>query len=431
MKDKKLSAFAILKGKKTKTETASSQPCESTDATVSLKKANSTPAINEDESTSKRFLRAFKGGSFRSTLRGNKHRPTILSDGTGNSPFVAGNEDGVKLTGVKEKEKSAKDASLGLGKKSQSNGSVHSKTVDNKPLLATTPRLPHPPSKHPQESPRLSGARAAAKQKKPLPPVPKVDFSETPKTSSPNLHGSKSVSTPDISGIHQSETSADKLVKKKGKRGLDDGSPDSARKKQRVSSPKPTRIVPPQLLSQPEARKKVSAMHLLDSVTDSQEDARKLFECMIHPVTVDKFFSELWEKKPLLVRRHIRNYNKGWFSTEELDRILHNEFVQFGVNLDVTSYRDGKRETHNPPGRAYRSLVWDFYQNGCSIRLLNPQTYSESVWKMLTTLQEYFGCCVGANVYLTPAGTQGFAPHYDDIEAFILQLEGKKTLATV
>ena len=30
------------------------------------------------------------------------------------------------------------------------------------------------------------------------------------------------------------------------------------------------------------------------------------------------------------------------------------------------------------------------------------------------------------NRYLTPAGTQGFAPHYDDIEAFILQLEGKK-----
>lgn len=27
---------------------------------------------------------------------------------------------------------------------------------------------------------------------------------------------------------------------------------------------------------------------------------------------------------------------------------------------------------------------------------------------------------------MTPAGTQGFAPHYDDIEAFVLQLEGKK-----
>jgi lysine-specific demethylase/histidyl-hydroxylase NO66 len=33
---------------------------------------------------------------------------------------------------------------------------------------------------------------------------------------------------------------------------------------------------------------------------------------------------------------------------------------------------------------------------------------------------------VGANVYLTPKNSQGFAPHWDDIEAFVLQLEGKK-----
>ena len=45
---------------------------------------------------------------------------------------------------------------------------------------------------------------------------------------------------------------------------------------------------------------------------------------------------------------------------------------------------------------------------------------------MLSTLQEFFGCFVGANVYLTPPGSQGFAPHYDDIEAFVLQLEGQK-----
>ena len=33
---------------------------------------------------------------------------------------------------------------------------------------------------------------------------------------------------------------------------------------------------------------------------------------------------------------------------------------------------------------------------------------------------------VGANVYLTPPGTQGFAPHWDDVEVFLLQLEGRK-----
>ena len=37
---------------------------------------------------------------------------------------------------------------------------------------------------------------------------------------------------------------------------------------------------------------------------------------------------------------------------------------------------------------------------------------------------------VGANVYLTPPGTQGFAPHWDDVEVFMLQL-GKIKLANL
>ena len=37
---------------------------------------------------------------------------------------------------------------------------------------------------------------------------------------------------------------------------------------------------------------------------------------------------------------------------------------------------------------------------------------------------------VGANVYLTPPGTQGFAPHYDDVEVFILQVKSEKESLT-
>lgn len=94
--------------------------------------------------------------------------------------------------------------------------------------------------------------------------------------------------------------------------------------------------------------------------------------------------------------------------------------------MDVVSYENGQRETHNPEGRAVPSAVFDYYINGCSVRILNPQTYSKRIRMLLTYLQEYFGTMVGANVYLTPAGSQGFAPHYDDIEAFVLQLEGRK-----
>ncbi|XP_053567893.1 ribosomal oxygenase 1 [Bombina bombina] len=164
----------------------------------------------------------------------------------------------------------------------------------------------------------------------------------------------------------------------------------------------------------------------LSKIQNSKDRAFKLFEWLIAPISRDDFFRDIWEKKPALIRRHNSSYYNGLFSTSEFDRILREDRVEFGVNLDVTSYTNGKRATHNPPGRALPLIVWDYYRNGCSLRLLNPQTFSSTVWNVLSILQELFGTMVGANTYLTPAGTQGFAPHYDDIEAFVVQLEGKK-----
>ncbi|KAL6486679.1 hypothetical protein MHYP_G00060710 [Metynnis hypsauchen] len=164
----------------------------------------------------------------------------------------------------------------------------------------------------------------------------------------------------------------------------------------------------------------------LTKVNNSRERASRLFQWLICPNQAKTFFKDFWEKKPLLIKRQNPDYYQGLFSTAEFDRILRTGNVQYGVNLDVTSYTNGKRETHNPPGRALPYTVWDFYESGCSLRMLNPQAFSSTVWNVLSILQEKFGSMAGANVYLTPAGTQGFAPHYDDIEAFIVQLEGKK-----
>ncbi|XP_062973706.1 ribosomal oxygenase 1 [Elgaria multicarinata webbii] len=164
----------------------------------------------------------------------------------------------------------------------------------------------------------------------------------------------------------------------------------------------------------------------LASVQHSRQRAARLFEWLIAPISLQQFFSRYWEKKPLLIHRRSPSYYRDLFSTAEFDAILRDQDVQFGVNLDVTSYEDGKRETHNPVGRAVPAVVWDFYKNGCSLRMLNPQAFSSTVWHFLSILQEQFSSMVGANTYLTPPGTQGFAPHYDDIEAFVIQLEGKK-----
>ncbi|XP_042646865.1 ribosomal oxygenase 1 [Tyto alba] len=164
----------------------------------------------------------------------------------------------------------------------------------------------------------------------------------------------------------------------------------------------------------------------LGRLEDSRQRAAELFRWLVAPVAPGLFLGRHWERAPLLVRRGDPGYYAGLFSTADFEAALRGGEVCFGTHLDVTSYAEGVRETHNPSGRALPAVVWDFYQNGCSLRLLNPQAFSPTVWHFLSILQEHFGSMAGANTYLTPPGTQGFAPHYDDIEAFVLQLEGKK-----
>uniref|UniRef100_A0A8C2UWZ1 Bifunctional lysine-specific demethylase and histidyl-hydroxylase n=1 Tax=Chinchilla lanigera TaxID=34839 RepID=A0A8C2UWZ1_CHILA len=168
------------------------------------------------------------------------------------------------------------------------------------------------------------------------------------------------------------------------------------------------------------------ALAELSRIPSSRRRAARLFEWLIAPMPPDHFYRRLWEREAVLVRRQDHAYYQGLFSTADLDAILRHEEVQFGQHLDAARYVDGRRETLNPPGRALPAAAWSLYQAGCSLRLLCPQAFSTTVWQFLAVLQEQFGSMAGSNVYLTPPNSQGFAPHYDDIEAFVLQLEGRK-----
>ncbi|UJR36973.1 hypothetical protein I4U23_029681 [Adineta vaga] len=163
-------------------------------------------------------------------------------------------------------------------------------------------------------------------------------------------------------------------------------------------------------------------------IEDSTLLGQHIFGLIIDPIPVKQFLKRTWQKEPLLISRKHPTYYNGLFSTNDIDDILRENTLEYGENIDLTFYNPttSKKERHNPEGRARPAVVWDSYNEGCSVRILNPHTYSANVWKLLSSLQEYFGSLVGANTYLTPPGSQGFAPHYDDIDAFILQLEGKK-----
>ncbi|KAK7504202.1 hypothetical protein BaRGS_00004506 [Batillaria attramentaria] len=402
---KKVSAFSVFSGKsnaekKGKMSTPSGPKGEDTG---SLKRASSTPTISKGN----RILNAIRG-SVRGS--GQKVRPSVLK-ARDQSPHVAGGDSQVSLTVMKTVE--------GFKVKDKEQG-----VQNSKPPVDRTKKPPAHPSQPPAKTTLTKDAAVAeptaGKRSAPFPPetsetglkgnMAKRQLHLAPALpAKPKIGKKKRTSTESSSASEEGTVPAKKKQKTGGKGANGEAGPA-----------KPVPVAKIQPVGQ--ESEKTEAPYMFDSGVE----AARMFECLIHPVTPDRFFRELWEKKPLLVKRHMPNYNQGWFSTAEFDRILRQENIQFGVNVDITSYRDDKRETHNPAGRAYAPLVWDFYQKGCSVRLLNPQTYSRNMWKILSVLQEYFNCSVGANVYLTPAGTQGFAPHYDDIEAFVIQLEGKK-----
>jgi len=200
------------------------------------------------------------------------------------------------------------------------------------------------------------------------------------------------------------------------------------------------------------------------SEADAKLRATQLFQWLIHPVSVADFFQTYWEKKPLHIRRNKPDFYQQIFSSQKLDQPLKQNKMEYGKHIDVTNYIDEERTTLNKgTDVAQQKDIWDMFTNqGASLRVYHPQEFDDEIYKMCASLQEFFNCVVGCNIYLTPGGSapsrdpkypwhsfyktgpshsssssskdsgdvkkanQGFAPHYDDVDVFILQLEGRK-----
>ncbi|XP_076275972.1 bifunctional lysine-specific demethylase and histidyl-hydroxylase NO66 [Rhynchophorus ferrugineus] len=180
------------------------------------------------------------------------------------------------------------------------------------------------------------------------------------------------------------------------------------------------------LIRENKESKIIKSISSLNSNLNPVTQSLAVFKWILDPIKPRDFFEHYWEKDVLHIERSDRDYFRDFFSSSKLDNILREYPLHFTRNVDVVVYENDKKEVLNPEGRAVASQLWDYYSNGCSIRVLNPQTYDQHVHFVIANLQEYFGTMVGTNVYLTPPASQGFAPHFDDIEAFIIQLEGSK-----
>lgn len=154
-----------------------------------------------------------------------------------------------------------------------------------------------------------------------------------------------------------------------------------------------------------------------------------LFESLIHPMGTEQFFRDYWEKKPLHLKRSdpsTASYYQSLFQLSDL-LSLCSQGLEYYRDINVVRCINGKKKVLNKEGQVKKSVLSkNLVQNKATIQFHQPQRFKDELWRIQEKLECFFGALVGSNIYITPQESQGLPAHYDDVEVFILQLEGQK-----
>ncbi|MFI1377240.1 cupin domain-containing protein [Streptomyces longwoodensis] len=157
-------------------------------------------------------------------------------------------------------------------------------------------------------------------------------------------------------------------------------------------------------------------------------------EWLLDPVTPRDFLERYYESAPLCVIRNEIGYFSGLPTLDDVDDLLTvtvaNHLRPLGGDRlirsepDGTSSERGFRTSEN--GGVDVQAIYRAYHDGFTAVINRVHRRSAAVGRLCRSLQVALHHPVGANLYLTPARAQGFRPHVDMHDVFVLQLHGTK-----
>lgn len=151
---------------------------------------------------------------------------------------------------------------------------------------------------------------------------------------------------------------------------------------------------------------------------------------LIHPVSQAEFQHDYWEQKPLLIHRDDPGYYSDLLTLDDLDAALsmswtaydHIRVVKDGREINVLELLSASKTN------ALEALL-AHYRNGHTIVVNSLDGRWGPLQQLSRALTADLSARVQMNIYLTPAGNQGFKPHYDMHDVFVAQVHGSKRWA--
>jgi len=164
------------------------------------------------------------------------------------------------------------------------------------------------------------------------------------------------------------------------------------------------------------------------------------FDGVIAGLTREEFFTQCFEKQPVLFRTTRDPATKGkrkrsfveqqLFSRAKLVDILQHQGLPQINNMTITRYVGGRREDKvfaDETRPVTKKAVDEVFDKGkFTVQFYQPQRFVDELYLINASFEAIFGTLAGASAYLTPPESQGLEPHHDDVEVFVLQTEGSK-----
>ena len=154
---------------------------------------------------------------------------------------------------------------------------------------------------------------------------------------------------------------------------------------------------------------------------------RDWYAWLIDPLPTAEFERDYYEQRLLHVPRRAPSYYAELLSVADLDIVLGTHSAGRG---DISLVRgDGNvppREYTNDAGRVHPLEVARLFDGGATVVFNQLHKRVPALARLCVALGRRFSSRVQTNVYLTPPDAQGFAPHWDTHDVFVLQIGGTK-----
>ncbi|MFT4092658.1 MAG: cupin domain-containing protein [Niabella sp.] len=161
------------------------------------------------------------------------------------------------------------------------------------------------------------------------------------------------------------------------------------------------------------------------------------FEKIIATDSIDTFLNNYYEKDILYISRNDEDYYKNILTSKEISKYLERQdifypsvrIVKNGKEIPNGGYtlKSTPIGHHRKDGIINTEKAFALFNSGATFVIQAGQRYFDNLSHCCLELSKKFNSPVQANLYITPEKSQGFNPHWDTHDVFVLQISGTKT----